>query len=150
MQKLHCSIVINAPREKVWDVMLGDATYREWTSVFNPKGSWYEGGWNTGDDIRFYGPGENGELGGMIARIAESRKPEFVSIEHRGMMENGVDDLTSDKVKAWQGAHENYTFNEVDGGTEVLVDMDVEDEYVPMFNEMWPKALAKLKEVAER
>ncbi|MDQ5893468.1 MAG: hypothetical protein QG640_480, partial [Patescibacteria group bacterium] len=31
MQKIHFSIQINAPKEKVWDTMLGEATYREWT-----------------------------------------------------------------------------------------------------------------------
>lgn len=150
MQKQHYSIVINAPREKVWEMMLGDAGYREWTKAFNPGGSWYEGGWNTGDDIRFLGPGENGELGGMISRIAESRKPEFVSIEHRGMLQNGVEDFDSDMVKSWQGAHENYTLNEVEDGTEVLVDIDIDEAMIPDFDRMWPEALAKLKEVAER
>jgi len=30
-----------------------------------------------------------------------------------------------------------------------LVEADVEDQYVAMFAEMWPKALAALKQVAE-
>ena len=42
MQKLHFSIVINAPKEKVWHTMLDDTTYREWTAAFNP-GSHYKG-----------------------------------------------------------------------------------------------------------
>ncbi|MEX2593834.1 MAG: hypothetical protein WD426_13755 [Anditalea sp.] len=33
-QKLHFSKRINAPKEKVWDTMLKDETYREWTSAF--------------------------------------------------------------------------------------------------------------------
>ena len=43
MEKLHFSISIKAPKEKVWDTMLNDVTYRQWTSVFNPPGSYYEG-----------------------------------------------------------------------------------------------------------
>jgi len=41
MQKLHFSIVINAPKEKVWHAMLDDKQYREWTGAFNP-GSYSE------------------------------------------------------------------------------------------------------------
>lgn len=38
-QKLHFTITINAPKEKVWDTMLQDTTFREWTAPFNPNGS---------------------------------------------------------------------------------------------------------------
>lgn len=148
MQKKHYSIIINAPREKVWDTMLGRETYREWTKVFSP-GSDYSGSWDQGSEIRFIGS-DGGGGSGMLARIKENRPYEFISIEHYGMIENGVVDTTSDKVKAWAGAHENYTFVERDGGTEVLVDMDVEDQYAQMFDDMWPRAMQTLKELAER
>lgn len=39
----HFSIAINAPVSKVRDTMLGKDTYRQWTEVFNPAGSRYEG-----------------------------------------------------------------------------------------------------------
>ena len=48
------------------------------------------------------------------------------------------------------GALENYTFKEKDGTTEVLIDMDLHEEYREMFNNMWPEALQKLKELAEK
>src|SRR5688572_4275671 len=69
MQKINFSTTINAPRDVVWDTMLKDATYREWTSAFNPHGSWYEGSWEEGSTIRFLGPDENGQVGGMVSRI---------------------------------------------------------------------------------
>ena len=37
-----------------------------------------------------------------------------------------------------------------DGKTELLVDMDINDEYKEMFEGMWPNALQKLKELAEK
>jgi uncharacterized protein YndB with AHSA1/START domain len=145
MLKLHFSAVINAPRRKVWDTMLDDATYRQWTEAFNPGGSYYEGSWETGSEIRFLGPGEGGKLGGMISRIRESRPHEFVSIQHLGEMRDGKDLLWPESVESF----ENYTLRDVDGGTELLVDLDVIDEYKGMFEDLWPKALAKLKEMAE-
>lgn len=150
MQKLHFSIVINAPKEKVWHTMLEDKTYREWTAAFNP-GSHYKGDWNKGSKILFLGPDpKTGEEGGMVSRIAENKPYEFISIEHLGIVHNGVEDTTSEEAKKWAPAFENYTFKEKDGTTEVLVDMDIDEKEAEMFNKMWPDALQKLKELAEK
>jgi uncharacterized protein YndB with AHSA1/START domain len=149
MQKIHFSTTINAPRKKVWDTMLQDATFRAWTSVFNPSGSWYEGDWNRGSKIRFLGPGEDGKLGGMVSQIKENRPYEYISIEHLGIIQDGKEDTTSEAVKKWAPAFENYAFREKDSATEVLVDMDVDEEHKKMFEDMWPKALEKLKELSE-
>lgn len=148
MDKLHFSIVINAPKEKVWDIMLDDKTYRQWTEAFMP-GSYYKGDWSKGSKILFIGPGENGDMG-MVSRIKENQKYKFISIEHYGVVKDGKEDTSSDEVKAWAGAHENYTFKEKNGATEVLVDMDIVEEYKEMFEGMWPKALKKLKDLAEK
>jgi len=99
MQKIHFSIIINAPREKVWETMLGEATYPQWTNSFSP-GSYFKGSWDEGSKILFLGqnPDGTGE-GGMVSRIKESRLHEFVSIEHLGTISNGVEDTTSDDAK---------------------------------------------------
>lgn len=149
MDKLHFSIVIKAPKEKVWDTMLNEDTYRVWTEIFMP-GSHYVGDWNKGSKILFLAPGESGKMGGMVARIKEKRPYEYVSIEHLGIVEEGKEDTSSEAVQAWAGALENYTFKEANGATEVLVDMDTVDEYKEMFLNTWPKALQKLKELAEK
>jgi hypothetical protein len=149
MQQIRFSTLINAPREKVWHTALDDATYREWTTAFNEHGSWYEGDWNEGSKILFLGPDKDGKIGGMVSRIHTSRPHEFVSIEHLGMIQDGVEDTTSDAVKQWAPSFENYTFNTRDGGTEMIVEMDINDEYREVFEQMWPRALQKLKALAE-
>lgn len=149
MQKIHFSIDINASKEKVWDTMLDDATYRDWTEAFNP-GSYYKGDWSKGSKILFIGPDpETGKEGGMVSRIAENRPYEYISIEHLGIIKDGVEDTTSEEAKKWTPAFENYTFKEKDGVTQVQVDMDTMEEYKEMFETMWPKALQRLKELAE-
>jgi len=150
MATQHYSILINAPKEKVWNTMLDQDTYREWTKVFN-EGGRYEGNWEEGSKILFIGPDpETGKEGGMVSRIKENRKYEFVSIEHLGILKDGVEDTTSEEAKKWAPAFENYTFTEKEGGTEVSVDLDMADEFTDFFNETWPKGLAKLKEISER
>jgi hypothetical protein len=129
--------------------MLDDATYRVWTEAF-ASGSHYVGAWSKGSKILFLGPDpDTGKLGGLVARIAENRLHEFISIEHLGVVQDGKEDTTSDAVKAWAGAHENYSFKEKNGVTEVAVDVDAAEDFKEMFEGMWPKALQKLKELAE-
>lgn len=150
MQKLRYTTTIDAPREKVWETMLGETTYREWTSAFNPGGSYFEGRWESGSEIRFLGPDpESGEVGGMFSRIQESRPYEYVSIQHLGMIHNGEIDTTSDMVKAWTPAFETYTFADQAGGTEVTVETDTPEDFVSHMDDAWPQALEKLKALAE-
>ena len=146
MKKLHFSTTINASKEKVWEIMLGKDTYNLWTKVFAP-GSNYEGDWSQGSRMVFKDPAENM---GMLSEIAENREYEFVSIKHIGMIVAGIEDTTSEEAAKWASAFENYTLTETDGKTEVQIDLNVPEEYAPMFEEMWPKALELLKELAEK
>ncbi len=149
MQKLHFSIEIDAPKEKVWHAMLDDKQYRAWTNAFN-SGSYYKGDWSKGSKMLFLGPDPTtGQEGGMVSRIAENKPYEYISIEHIGIVQNGIEDTTSEAARKWVSAFENYTFKERDGATEVLIDMDTEEEYAEMFKEMWPKGLENLKKIAE-
>ncbi len=146
METMHFSTQINAPREKVWDIMLSKDTYEEWTKAFDP-GSQYVGDWNEGSEILFLGA--DGQTG-MASKIKESRKPEFISIEHVGIVKDGVVDTTSEEAKKWAPSFENYTFKEADGGTELSVSLDVLPEHKSMFDQSWPEALKLLKELAEK
>lgn len=149
MQKIHFSTTINAPVETVWKTMFDETTYSQWTKPFDPS-SRFIGNWEEGSEIRFIGSQDDGKEMGMYSRIKENRLHEYVSIEHIGIIEDGVIDTTSDKVKKWAPSFENYTFKEVDGVTEVSVDMDIDDEYKEMFEDLWPKALAELKTLSEK
>ncbi len=146
MKKLHFEIDINASPEKVWDAVVDDRKYREWTSAFQ-EGSYFEGGWEKGDSIRFMA--ENMD-GGMVSEIAESRKYSFISIKHLGMIKEGKVDTTSEEVRKWVPAYENYTFKKSDGKTKFEVELDSDESYEEMFTTTWPEALKKLKGVAER
>lgn len=148
METLHFSIEINAPVAKVWDTMLGDATYRQWTEVFMP-GSYFEGSWEKGP-IRFLAKDEDGKPSGMISEIEANRPNEFISIKHLGFIDKGEEITSGKEVEGWVGAHENYTFQDLgDGKTKVVVDVDVTDEYKKDMQDSWPKALEDLKRLCE-
>ena len=148
METMHFSTQINAPAEIVWETMLDDATYRQWAGVFYP-GSYFLGSWLPGSEIRFLGASEDGDVGGMVGVIAEHRPHEFVSIEYRGQIVDGIEDTTSADAQRVIGTHENYTFTQAGGVTTLTVDVDVDDEFIAMMGDAWPRALAKLGELAE-
>jgi hypothetical protein len=144
MEKIHFSIVINAPKDKVWNTMLGADTYSEWTEVF-AHGSYYVGDWTEGNKMLFLAPDETGKISGMVGFIKENKPFEFLSIENIGEYEEG-----KEEVKEWAGAQENYTFKEVDGKTEVSIDIDTNEDFKELFQDTWPEALRKLRKLAER
>lgn len=149
MQHIHFSTQINASQKKVWDTMLGEETYKQWAAAFNPDPTaetYVEGSWEQGSDIKFLGKEKDGSVSGMIGKIAESRPGEFLSIKYSGEIMQGKETVYGPDELYF----ENYTFNEKDGGTELLIDIDVKDEYKDMFNGMWPRALEVLKELAEK
>jgi hypothetical protein len=144
MKKLNFSININASRKKVWDVLLGEKTYPEWTSVFAPDSS-VETDWQEGSKALFH----DGKGNGMVSIIEKNIPNEYLSIKHLGIIENGVEDTTSDKVKPWAGSMENYILKDNNGETQLMIEMDTAEEYADYFNKTWPSALEKVKELSK-
>ena len=142
---LTFEIAIRAPRARVWDIMLDPETYKAWTSAFC-DGSYFVGSWDEGAKIQFLSPSGDG----MTAVIAENRLHEFVSIRHLGVIEKGVEDTSSEKVRAWAPAYENYRFSDLPEGCRLTVTVDTVAEYEQYMRDTFPKALALLKELAEK
>ena len=148
LERLHFETEIDASSENVYRIMLGEDTYSEWTSVFNPT-SYFKGTWQKGTKMLFLGTDNAGGTGGMVSRIKENIPGEFVSIEHIGFVKDNKEITSGAEVEEWSGAHENYSFKTADGKTLLAVDMDSNEKYKEYFSESWPKALEKLKEICE-
>lgn len=152
MKKLQFTVSINAPVQKVFDVMLGissKSTYEQWTSVFNPTSS-YDGNWEKGSKILFIGVDENGKRGGMVSQIAENIPNKFISIRHYGLLQADEEIVEGPEVEKWANGCENYTFEENNGTTTITVDLDTVEDFLDFMNETYPKALAVLKELCEK
>lgn len=156
MKKLNQTTHINAPAAIVWDVMLSDATYRDWSKEFSPDGSggsYFEGDWSEGSTMRFLGSdSEVGEDGyrGIESRVAANKLHAFISLEHVAVIGPEGRDTESDEAKRWTSSHENYIFTPTaDGGTDLTIDMDTDEEYHDMFVDMWGRATQRIREIAE-
>jgi hypothetical protein len=148
MKTLHFSIQINASPKKVWEVMLADKTYREWAALFMP-GSHYIGNWAKGSRMQFIAANDDGSMSGMASTVADNVPHELISIKHVGLVTNGIEDTKSAEAKKWVG-YEKYRFIDMDGNTELQIEVDSTNDFVPYMSETWPKALQMLKGLAEK
>ena len=144
---MNFSITINAPKEKVWNTLWNDATYRQWTAPFS-EGSQAVTDWKEGSKILFL----DGQGSGMVSRVEKSVPNEYMGITHLGIVKDGVEDTESDEAKKWGSSYENYMLKQENGKTELKVEMggaEIPKEFQGFFEETWPKALQKLKELSE-
>lgn len=142
MKKVEFSTTIHAPREKVWRILWDDATYRAWTAPFH-SGSYAVSDWKEGGKVHFLTPDGHG----MYSKIARLIPNEYMSFEHQGDIKDGVEQPID--PQGWAGAQENYSLH-VDGeGTRLVVEVDSTDEFFTFLQEAFPKALDKVKELAE-
>jgi hypothetical protein len=146
MQKIDFSTHINAPKEKVWNILWSDASYRAWTSAFTEGSYAKTDNWKEGTKVLFL----DGKGSGMVSMVAANKPNEYMSFKHLGEVKEGIEDTTSERVKAWAGSTENYTLKGENGTTTLFIEMDITDEFKDMFEKIWPKALEKVKELSEK
>ncbi|MGJ7033253.1 SRPBCC family protein [Niabella hirudinis] len=136
---------IEAPAQVVWDLLWSTDTYRQWTAAFAP-GSTIESDWKVQGRTRFL----DGNGNGMISTIRSIRVPEELVFEHLGSIENGVEDTTSEAVKKWAGALEQYHLREAGGVTTLEVVVDTDPKYKEMMDNGFTKGLETIKALAEK
>ncbi len=144
MKKLVFSIHINAPKEKVWNVLWDDITYRKWTSTFG-EGSYAVSDWEEGSKVLFL----SADGGGMFSTIARKIPNEFMLFKHVGTVKGGEEQPESEEIKSWSGAMENYLLDEKNGVTELTVTIDITEDHEQYFKDTFPKALESVKALAE-
>lgn len=142
MERHQFKKIINAQREKVWRVLWGDDTYPQWTEPFC-EGSRAESDWQVGSKVLFL----DGKGNGMVSKVHDRRDNEYMGFRHQGEVADGVEKI--DESAPWHNAEENYTLNDVDGKTELVVDIDLTPNDLTYMAERWPKAMDKLKEISE-
>jgi hypothetical protein len=143
-RSIEKEIDVDAPRERVWDVLTGDATYRQWTAEF-AEGSYADTDWQEGSSVRFLGPDGTG----LVGRVVAGRRPEFLDVEYTGLVGGGRDDTESEQAHLWAGTHETYRLAEAGGGTHLAISAPMEDAHYDDMTQAWDRALARVKELAE-
>jgi uncharacterized protein YndB with AHSA1/START domain len=140
MTTLKFQIKINAPREKVWETLWNDTSYRQWTAAFS-DGSYAVSDWKEGSKILFLTP--KGE--GMFGIIEKKIPGEQMIFRRLGEVKNGIEE-----AKDWGEATESYHLEGKNGITQLNVEMSATPDFEEYFNNTFPKALEILKQISEQ
>jgi len=145
METLKYQVEIDATAEKVWDVLWNEKTYPQWTHFFSP-GSVMQTDWKVGGKTYFT---DASKQNGMISTIERIEEPKHLIFKHLGELHNGVEDVDSEKVKAWSGSLEAYYLEENNGKTFLKVEVDVDNSYKDIMDEGFKKGLEIIKNLSE-
>ena len=144
MKKLTFSIDIKAPKEKVWYSLWDDDNYENWTTAFC-EGSFTISDWKEGSKIYFLDP--NGS--GMSSKVSIHKPFDTMSFNHIGELKHFKELPLTEETKSWSGSEERYDLTENNGITTVTASVDIVEKFADYFNGTFPKALQKVKEIAE-
>lgn len=122
METLSYETVIDAPKQKVWDILWNPETYSEWTKYFG-AGSVMKSDWKVGGKTYFL----NAQGEGMVSTIDSMDEPNQIVFKHLGMVDkDGHEDTQSKEVMEWNGSFEKYFLIDFDGKTKLHAEVQVE------------------------
>ncbi len=143
MKTLNFSIQINSPKQKIWETLWNDFTYRQWTSAFC-EGSHVVSDWKEGSKTLFLDAMGDG-MSSVIDKIVPN---DLMSFKHLGAVSKGVEQPV-DENSGFYGAKESYYLKQVGSSTELIVEVDATEDFETYLQQSFPKSLEKVKEIAE-
>jgi hypothetical protein len=143
MQKQQFSIEIKAPRERVWNTLWEDKTFRDWGNIID-EGQYMVGEIKEGNEVQFISSVSGYGVTSLIETLVLN---EFVSFRQ---IADTKDSGEREREKEWTGGVESYSLSENDGVTTLTVDIDVPPGQEETFKVRFPKALERVKMLAEK
>lgn len=143
MPTMNFSTTINAPKEKVWRTLWEDETLREWTGIID-EGTYMKGELKEGNTVEFISAVNGYGVTSLVKKVIPN---EYVLFQQ---LMDTKDSGQQERDKEWTGGKESYTLTEKDGHTTLTGQLDVPAELEEIFADRYPKALARVKEMAEQ
>ena len=143
MKTIEKSIDIDAPKEKVWAVLVEEMYNKDWFSIFS-DGTIARTDWIEGHKVSFV----NKAGDGIVGRILEKKPYEKLVYEYDGMIAGGNEDYESDLALATKGTREIYTLREHGGKTRLQVEVDIDDAHHAGMDRSWEAAMQRIAELA--
>lgn len=142
MKKIQFSIEIDAAKARVWDTLWQDKTFRQWASIIDPE-TYMVGDLQEGHEIQFISAASGYGVTSLVEKLVAG---EYLRLRHRA---DTQDDGKRERENEWTGGEESYVLAEKDGLTTLTVAFDVPPELEEEFRANYPKALERVKELAE-
>ena len=138
------SIEINAPKEKIWEVLVNDKFIRAWYAEFS-EGSHAETDWKVGGKALF----KDNTGNGLVGKVIINKPSEIISVEYQGILNAGFEDYESELARNVKGGHETYRLSGKGALTDLSIECDMAEEHLESMSLLWVKALKKIKELSE-
>ncbi len=143
MNQMQFTLDIKATKERVWNTLWQDETFRQWAGIIDP-GTYMLGDLKEGGEVQFISS-ENGY--GVTSLVEKLTIHEILLLRHSAdTQETG----TQERAQQWTGGEESYRLTEKDGTTTLTAAFDVPEDMEEYFKINYPKALERVKELAER
>lgn len=138
MTKLHYEVTLNNNVEYVFKKLFNKQIFKQWTQVFNPTSD-YSGFFGLGEEILFHDADGNG----MLTLISKYEVNKIIEFTYIASFNNGHKTLFETTEN-----YERYTFSSNEDNTVILdIDLNIPDDYVEMFEAMWPIAINYIQEL---
>ena len=143
MKKQHFSIKIKAPKEKVWQTLWEDKTLRDWGNIID-EGLYMVGEMAEGNEVQFISSVSGFGVTGVIEKLIPHEYVAFKQIA------DTMDSGEQEREKEWTGGTESYELIEKNNIINLIVKIDVPPEQEETFRVRFPKALKRVKILAEK
>ncbi len=142
MKRMQFSIEIKAAKEKVWSTLWDDQTFREWASIID-EGTYMVGEMKEGNDVQFISSVSGYGVTSFIEKLISNEFVQFRQIADT--KESGQ----RKREKEWTGGTESYELVEKNDTTNLTIKIDVPSGQEETFKVRFPKALERVKILAE-
>jgi len=143
MKKMQFSTQIDTSKEKVWDTLWRDETFREWASIIDPE-TYMVGELKEGNEIQFISSHGGYGVTSLVETLVIN---EFLLLRHNA---DTQEEGKLEREKQWTGGSESYSLVENGSVTTVTISFDVPLELEEYFKISYPKALERIKTLAEK
>ena len=137
-------IDINAPKDKVWKVLLEDATFRVWGAEFSP-GTFAISDWQVGSKVTF----QDASNSGLVGKIVEHVPNEVITMQYYAELQDNREVYDTPDAEAIKGGIETYHVSEKDGVTHLTIAADMSMRMAELMEDSWDRAILKIKELSE-
>lgn len=142
MKKLKFSIDIQASREKVWQTLWDDHTFRDWASIID-EGTYMTGEMIEGQEVQFISSVNGYGVTSLIEKLIPN---EYILFRHKADTKESGEQLREDE---WTGGSESYTLKESGKITTLTLEQDTPIEMEEIFLKRIPQSLERVKYLAE-
>ncbi len=127
----------------VWNALWEDRTFRDWASIID-EGTYMVGEMKGGNEVQFISSVSGYGVTNLIEKLIPN---EFVLFRH---MTDTKESGKEEREKDWAGGTESHSLVEKEGVTTLTVEFNVPSELEEIFKVRFPKALERVKILAEK